>query len=213
MAAFLTPVGALADGGFSVHPVTVEARGGLAAITVENDGDRRIYLTASVYDWSKGGDGSDALKESDDGIASPPAAWVPPHGSYTLRIRVPVPTGAAEGTYRLKIKQVPEGSDLAAGRIVFAVTQSLPVFSLPEGDLSPADLKATSAPGGGLLVQNSGGRHVRITEVRQGGRTLRAHVLSYVLPGSSTPIALDVPAVSGPIQVVTDQGPKTIYVR
>jgi P pilus assembly chaperone PapD len=213
LASLSTSFGALAKGGFAVHPVTVEVHGGLAAITVENEGDRRIYLTASVYDWSKTPDGKDVIAGSSEGFASPPAAWVPPHGAYTLRVKVPIPSGTAEGAYRLKIKQVPEAEDLAAGRIVFAVTQILPVFSLPDREQAPPDLHGVIIAGPALSISNAGGRHSRITEIRQGGRILRSHVLAYVLPGSSTLVGLESPAVQGSIQIVTDQGPKTIQVR
>jgi P pilus assembly chaperone PapD len=38
--------------GFDARPVTIETRGGnVAAITVTNPGDRKIYLQNSVQEW------------------------------------------------------------------------------------------------------------------------------------------------------------------
>ena len=39
--------------GFDARPVTIETRDGMASVVITNPGDRRIYLEAQIYDWSR----------------------------------------------------------------------------------------------------------------------------------------------------------------
>jgi fimbrial chaperone protein len=195
--------------GFDVRPVTLEAHQGAASFTVSNPGDSRVYIETTVYAWSKDGAGRDVLTESSDAIVSPPAMWMPPHGSYLVRVRLPLPAPGREGTYRVAVQNVPDRSQIVGGHIVFAVTQSLPAFSEPE-DLPPPDLHG-SLEGGRLYISNSGGRRARISGISQDGKTLAQGLLGYSLGGAR--LGLDVQVHAGRIEVATDMGMRTLDVH
>jgi P pilus assembly chaperone PapD len=51
--------------GFDARPVTIETRGGnVAAITVTNPGDHKIYLQNSVQEWRQDPSGQDTLSDT-----------------------------------------------------------------------------------------------------------------------------------------------------
>src|SRR5713101_4062457 len=123
--------------GFDARPVTIETHGGnVASITITNPGDRKIYLQNSVQEWHQDASGHDVLTESAAAIISPPGMWIPPGATYNLRV------------------QLPHKSEIQAGRIVFAVTQSLPAFSEPT-QLTPAVLRAHLVDLQHLLITNN----------------------------------------------------------
>lgn len=202
---------ARADGGFDVRPTLIETRTGLASVTIDNPNDHRIYLSTAIYDWSKDASGADTLVESQAAMASPPAMWVSPHSSYTLRVQLPPAADGIERAFRVLIKQVPARSDMAAGRIVFAVTQSLPAFSKPE-ELRPMALSGRLV-GGNLVLSNSGGTHARLVGVHQDGRTLGSGLIGYVLPQSVLTLHLEAAIHPGRVELDTDQGTRTVDIR
>ena len=195
--------------GFDVRPVTIEAHDGQASFTVSNPGDIKIYMAVTVNEWTQDAGGRDVLRESSTAIASPPGMWVGPRSSYMVRLRFPVPTGERESSYRVSVQNVPDRSQIAAGRVVFAVTQNLPAFSQP-ANLSPPDLRG-SLDGGKLRLTNNGGRRARISGVAQDGRKLAEGLLGYALGGSS--LMLDVRPHAGRVEVATDLGMRTLDIR
>ena len=194
---------------FDVRPVTIEARNGSASFTVSNPGDTRVYIETSVYSWSMDAAGKDVLVEAGDAVSSPPAMWIPPHGSYLVRLVLPKASGNREGNYRVAVQNVPDRMEITAGRVVFSVTQRLPAFSEPD-DLAPPDLHA-SLEGGHLMIVNNGGRRARISGVAQDGKVLAQGLLGYALGGYK--LALDVRVHPGRIEVGTDQGMRTLDAR
>ena len=194
---------------FDVRPVTIEAHGGAGSFTVTNPGDVRIYIETTVYDWTKDAEGRDRTVESRTAIASPPAMWLPPHASYLVRLRLPMSADGKEGTYRIAVQNVPDRSEITAGRVVFALTQNLPGFSEPD-DLAPPDLKA-HLEGSRFYIDNAGGRRARISQVSQNGKTLSKGLLGYALGGSK--LGLDLPVRPGRVDVDTDLGTRSLDVR
>ncbi|MDQ2802218.1 MAG: fimbria/pilus periplasmic chaperone [Pseudomonadota bacterium] len=159
-AALTATLPARADG-FDARPVTIETRDGLGSIVITNPGDRRIYLETQVYDWSEDAAGQNVLAESDTAIASPPAMWVGPHSTYNLRVKLPGGAPGQERAFRVMIRQLPNRSDIRAGHIVFALTQSLPAFAEP-ADMPPPALGGRFTDGRHILISNDGGRRARI---------------------------------------------------
>jgi len=212
-AAFMALVSspARADG-FDARPVIIETRDGLGAIVITNPGDRRIYLETIVYDWSQDVAGHDVLAEADAAIASPPAMWVGPHSTYNLRVRLPVSEGGRERAYRVLIKQLPDRSDITAGRIVFALTQSLPAFAEP-ADLQPPALRGRLVDARHILISNDGGRRARIANIAQDGHIVAPGLNGYALSHSAVEILLPSPVHAGAIDLETDAGRKTLALR
>lgn len=207
----VAPRPAAADG-FEVRPVLIETRGGrIGSLAVTNPGDRRIYLETSVFDWRQDASGQDVLTESAAAIASPPAMWVEPRSTYTLRIQLP-PATDRELAFRVIVQQVPDRSEFRAGRIVFAVTQRLPAFSEPP-ELAPPALHARMLDARHLLITNDGGRRVRLADVKLDGRVVASGLVGYALAHSSVAIPLTAPAHPGTVEVETDLGRRVVDVR
>ena len=198
--------------GFDARPVTIETRDGSGAVVVTNPGDRRIYLEADVYDWSQDAAGHDSLTESETAIASPPALWVGPHSTYNLRVKLPGGAPGQERAFRVLIKQLPNRSDIVAGRIVFALTQSLPAFVEP-ADLQPPALRGRFVSARQLLVSNDGGRRARLANLVQDGRVVAPGLVGYALSHSTVAILLPSPIHPGTVEVETDVGHRTLDVR
>jgi len=207
----VAPFSARAEG-FDARPVIVETRDGLGAIVITNPGDRKIYLETLVYDWSQDAAGHDVLQESAAAIASPPAMWVGPHSTYNLRVKLPVSEGGRERAYRVLIKQLPDRSDITAGRIVFALTQSLPAFAEP-ADLQPPALGGRLIDARHILISNSGGRRARISNIAQDGRVVAPGLNGYALSYSALEILLPSAVHAGAIELETDAGRRTLAVR
>src|SRR6266851_3813548 len=191
--------------GFDARPVTIEARGGnVASITVTNPGDRKIYLQNSVHDWHQDGSGRDVLTESSTAIISPPGMWMPPGATYNLRVQLP-PASDRELAFRVILQQLPDKSEIQAGRIVFAVTQSLPAFSEPT-QLTPAALRAHLVDPHHLMITNDGGRRARLADIKAGGQLVGPGLVGYALAHSSVLVALKSPVRGGSVEIETDQG-------
>lgn len=198
--------------GFDARPVTIETRDGLASVVLTNPGDRKIYLETQIYGWSQDAAGQNVLSESDTAIASPPAMWMGPHSTYNLRVKLPGGSPGQERAYRVMIKQLPDRSDIQAGRIVFALTQSLPAFVEP-ADLAPPALRGRFTDARRILISNDGGRRARLANITQDGRVVAPGLIGYALGRSTLAIVLPASIHPGAIEVETDVGRRTVEVR
>ena len=198
--------------GFDARPVTIETHGGnVASITVTNPGDRKIYLQNSVHEWRQNPSGQDVLTESSAAIVSPPGMWVQPGATYNLRIQLP-PANDRELAFRVILQQLPDKSEIQSGRIVFAVTQSLPAFAEP-AQPTPATLRARLVDPRHLLVTNEGGRRARLADIKADGQIVGPGLVGYALAHSSVLVALRTPVRAGKVDIDTDQGHRTIELR
>lgn len=198
--------------GFDARPVTIETRGGnIASITVTNPGDRKIYLENSVHEWRQDPSGRDVLSDTPAAVISPPGIWVQPGATYNLRIQLP-PATERELAFRVQLQQLPDKSDIQAGRIVFAVTQMLPAFSEPT-EMAPAALRARLVDAQHVLVSNDGGRRARLSDIKADGRIVAPALAGYALAHSSVLVALKSPVRPGKIEVDTDQGRRVLELR
>jgi P pilus assembly chaperone PapD len=199
--------------GFEIRPLLIETRDGNAAITLTNPTNRRIYVRGEVLDWSQDPSGRDVLTRADDAIASPPATWIEPSGTYVFRIRLPAPrSGEAERAFRLDFQQLPSREDLGAGRVVFSVTQRLPAFYQAR-DGQPPSLRARLINDRTLLIYNDGERRARLSDVSQSGRVLAPGLVGYALPKSAVRVSVPAGTNRSRIEVQTDLGPRAIDVR
>jgi fimbrial chaperone protein len=198
--------------GFDARPVTIETHGGnVASITVTNPGDRKIYLQNSVHEWRQNPSGQDVLTESSAAIVSPPGMWVQPGATYNLRIQLP-PANDRELAFRVILQQLPDKSEIQSGRIVFAVTQSLPAFAEP-AQPTPATLRARLVDPRHLLITNDGGRRARLADIKADGQIVGPGLVGYALAHSSVLVALRTPVRAGKVDIETDQGRRTVELR
>ena len=198
--------------GFDARPVTIETRGGnVASITVTNPGDRRIYLENSVHEWRQDASGKDVLTESNAAIVSPPGMWVQPGATYNLRIQLP-PASDRELAFRVILQQLPDKSEIQAGHIVFAVTQSLPAFAEP-AQPTPASLHGRIIDAHHLLITNDGGRRARLADVKADGQLVGPGLVGYALAHSSVLVTLRSPVRAGRVEIETDLGRRIVDLR
>jgi fimbrial chaperone protein len=198
--------------GFDARPVTIETHGGnVASVTVTNPGDRKIYLQNSVHDWRQDPSGQDVLTESAAAIVSPPGMWIQPGATYNLRIQLP-PANDREVAYRVILQQLPDKSEIQAGRIVFAVTQSLPAFAEP-AQPTPAMLRARLVDPRHLLITNDGGRRARLADIKADGQVVGPGLVGYALAHSSVLVAVKSPVRAGKVEIDTDQGRRVVDIR
>jgi len=192
--------------------VTIETHGGnVASITITNPGDRKIYLQNSVHEWHQDASGHDVLTESSAAIISPPGMWIQPGATYNLRIQLPSASDR-ELAFRAILQQLPDKSEIQAGRIVFAVTQSLPAFSEP-AQLTPPALWGRLIDPQHLLITNDGGRRARLADIKADGQLVGPGLVGYALAHSSVLVALRSPVRAGKIEIETDQGRRIVDLR
>ncbi len=184
----------------------------MGLVVVTNSGERRIYLESQVLDWSQDGSGAEHVVESETALASPPAMWVPPRSSYTMRIRLPPGSADVERAFRVMIKQLPERSEVVGGRVVFALTQNLPAFVVPPNPSAPV-LTARIMDPRRVLIQNAGGRRARLTKITQDGHVLASGLIGYALARGGLAVPLVSPIHAGTLDVETDVGHRDISVR
>ena len=202
----------LRAGGFDARPVTIETRGGnVAAITVTNPGDHKIYLQNAVHEWRQDASGRDVLTESPAAIISPPGMWIQPGATYNLRVQLP-PADDRELAFRVILQQLPEKSEIQAGRIVFSVTQSLPAFSEP-AQLTPAALRARLVDPQHLMITNDGGRRARLADIKAEGQLVGPGLVGYALARSTVLVTLKSPIRATKIEIETDQGSRIVELR
>ena len=212
MAFLLASSPLLLAAGFDARPVTIETHSGnVASITVSNPGDRKIYLQNSVHEWHQDASGRDVLTESSVAIISPPGMWLQPGATYNLRIQLPAASDR-ELAFRVILQQLPDKSEIQAGRIVFAVTQSLPAFSEPTQP-TPATLHGRVVDPRYLLITNEGGRRARLADLKVNGQVVGPGLVGYALAHSSVLVGLKSPVRAGRIEVDTDQGRRVIELR
>ena len=135
-----------------------------------------------------------------------------PHSTYNLRIKLPSGAPGQERAFRVVVKQLPDRSDIVAGRVVFALTQSLPAFAEP-ADLQPPALRARLIDAQRILILNDGGRRARLANIAQDGRIVAPGLVGYALSRSTLAVALLTPIRPGSIEVETDVGRRTLEVR
>lgn len=169
-------------------------------------------MEAQIYDWSSNAAGNPVLAESPTAIASPPAIWVPPHSSYSLRVRLAPSGPGQERAYRVIVRQLPERSDIAAGRITLALGQSLPAFVEPT-DITLPSVTARIIGPQQLMLANAGGRRLQIANVSQDGRVVAKGLAGYVLGRSNLAVRTSALVHPGQIEAETDLGPRNFELR
>jgi len=178
------------------------------AIALTNLAAAPVSLQIRIFKWSQV-DGADVLTPTTDVVASPPATTIPPGAAYTIRVmriaRTPV---AASENYRLLIDEIPKPIDPVTTMrgVTMVMRTSLPVFFTPAKAVGHVVWTLTSDHAGvHLLGTNSGGRHVKLSdlaiETPAGRLALGGNLAGYILPGTGRrfdlqPAAGDAPMVA-----------------
>ncbi|HHI81784.1 MAG TPA: molecular chaperone [Rhizobiales bacterium] len=177
-----------------VRPVLVDvtAPGASSILTLSNTGAETVNAQVRVFKWTQK-NGKDRLTPTRDVVASPPFVKMKPGRTYNLRIiRVSKKPVNGEEAYRLLVDQLPDVKPKGKTTVKFNIRYSIPVF-FSQANASRPSLSwtyANSGKGFVLTARNSGGRRMRIANLRLKSGTGHSWTISkglagYALAGST----------------------------
>jgi fimbrial chaperone protein len=181
----------------SVLPVIIQMAPGqrAAALTLVNQGSVQSAVQIRTFVWSQPG-GHDQLTPSDELLASPPLATIPPGGTQIVRLALRQPPQGHEATYRILIDQIPPPAEPGVVRVTLRL--SLPIFAEGETRVAPhLQFHIERDAGQSYLVAlNDGSRHETLRDITlttsDGNKlTTEAHASPYVLAGATRRWRLD----------------------
>jgi fimbrial chaperone protein len=190
---------------FTVAPIraTLSSQASSTLITVSNPTQSPLNVQLSGFVWSLDPSGESHLESTEDLLFFPLLLEVPPHAERRVRIGAMVPFGKVEKSYRLILEELQSPQKLSGPHIQFLARFSIPVFLAPD-KLEKALRIADASWAGGRLsfrVENRGNVHapphkLRVSGRDAGGGEIFARELDdwYLLPGSSRPFTVELPA-------------------
>lgn len=150
----------------TVSPVTIQMVPGQVStsLSVISHDTSETALQARIYAWTQA-DGVDQMSESDNVLASPPLATIPPGGTQVIRLILRHPPQGQEATYRIILDQIPPPA--APGMVRIALRLSIPIFAEPATRVAAHLLFRVerSATGTSLVVTNDGNRHEMLHDI------------------------------------------------
>jgi fimbrial chaperone protein len=153
--------------GIMVAPINVQMGPGQSAtvLTVINQGDRETSFQIRAFGWQQTQSGDDQLVPTDDLLASPPLATLPPGATQIVRLVLRHPPQKREATYRILFDQLTPPAQ--PGLVHVALRLSIPVFAEPPDRLTPqVQWRIENRDGHPWLVAvNSGSRHETFTDM------------------------------------------------
>jgi fimbrial chaperone protein len=188
---FLLACGAAMAQSLTVLPVTIQMAPGRMAtvLTIINQGDIETAVQVRTFAWNQP-DGNDQLTASEEVLASPPLATIPPGATQVVRLVLRRPPQGQEASYRILLDQIPPAA--APGTVRVALRLSIPIFAEPATRVSPhvqfhIERDAVQAY---LVAINDGGHHEKIRDIAvatSDGSALRteASASPYVLAGAT----------------------------
>lgn len=203
--------------GVSPLSVTFSGKQKSSVVTVVNEDSRPVMLRIKAMAWSQDGDGRDNYSDTNDLVFFPKRLELAPGEKRVIRVGINSPDAAAEKAYRLYVEELPPAvmTEDDSTKLSVLVTFGLPIFVVPEQ--ADADLQLehiTTADGVlHLTVNNSGGRHARLSRiVLQDGTVLTDAIDGrYIFPGIRKQYSIAVPTAycSGKtetLEIETEQG-------
>ena len=190
---FAGSMAAVAQGAsLRVAPVTLQLEAPQQAthLTVRNDGAAPMSVQARIYRWSQA-NGEDVLEPTDAVVVSPPIATLAPGAQSVIRVvRVARAELRGEESYRVLVDELPDPARARGGAVTLVVRHSIPVFFSAADRPHAVEWRAAPEAGGiRLSARNTGGRHLRIANLKlsAGGAVMAARdgLVGYVLSGAS----------------------------
>ncbi len=195
----------------SVSPIRLDvpAPSSSASVTLRNEAALPINIQIRIFKWVLK-NGVDFYEETEDVVATPPVATVPPGGSALVRI---VRTGAApvvgEEPYRLIVDEIPDANRVRNVGVTVALRYAIPVF-FRNGDASQPKLAWSIRTVGGkrmLVATNDGDKSSRIAKLSLDKTVLYAGLAGYVLGHSTRMWPLPAKASGARVTAESDNGP------
>ncbi len=185
--AAVIPGAALASGGLSVSPITLEFAGGGSAkvMEVSNPGDSTTDVQIRLFAWSNAGT-EDKYAPSADIAFSPPMFRLAPGARQVVRLAALKPGGDKEQAYRLFVDQLPSAQ--AQNGVQMPVRMVLPLFVQPQAS-GPRGQDAALAALTWRVAFDASRRKARLTATNDGPRRVRLENLAFVRDGKPQVIA------------------------
>jgi len=132
---------------------------------LKNTGSEQIKAQIRIFKWIQR-NGKDELIPTRDVVASPPLVNITPSGSSIVRIvRVSKTPTNGEEAYRLIVDQLPNKTKRSGVAVTLQMRYSIPVFFGANSGDEPKLAWTVKANGSNLIVQNTGKRRVRVSEL------------------------------------------------
>ncbi|WP_340588967.1 fimbrial biogenesis chaperone [Erythrobacter alti] len=182
----------------NVTPLSLSLPSGQSAtqMLVRNQGEDRLAIQLRVFEWTQV-DGEDHYAEAEDIIVSPSIVRIEPGQAQSFHVLSRSEHQAGrEGRYRVVIDELPGTTVARSGTAQTRLRLTLPLFTGSD-TVAPASPQFVVQPGK-LLIGNSGGRVLRLTnlEVNAAGQPVdlgAEAALQYVFSNSwvSIPLPID----------------------
>ena len=195
----------------SVSPIRLDvpAPGSSGSMTLRNEAALPVNIQIRIFKWVLK-DGEDFYEETDNVVATPPVATVPPGGSALVRIvRTANASVIGEESYRLIVDEIPDANRVRNVGVNVALRYAIPVFYL-NGDASQAKLAWSIRTVSGkrmLVATNTGDKSSRIAKLRLDKTVIQAGLAGYVLGHSTRMWPLPAKASGARVLADTDSGP------
>ena len=159
-------------------------------LSLFNDDVAPLNVQVRVFRWRQV-DGKDVLEPTSGVVVSPPIAKVAPGATRTVRIvRLDPKLPVQQETYRLIVDELPPPLSEGGRQVTLLMRHSIPLFFAASADRAKVEWRLIRPETGpALSVVNSGGRHLRVSNLRilgADGAVLieRKGLVGYALPGS-----------------------------
>lgn len=175
-----------------VSPVGLDLPVGQNAATLSlfNDDVAPLNVQVRVFRWRQV-DGKDVLEPATGVVVSPPISKVAPGTARTIRVvRLDAKLPDHQEAYRLIVDELPPPLSEGGRQVTLLMRHSIPLFFAAGADKAKVEWRlAREADGQALTAVNSGGRHLRVSNLRvidSTGQVLteRKGLVGYALPGS-----------------------------
>ncbi|NRO94632.1 fimbria/pilus periplasmic chaperone [Paraburkholderia sp. NMBU_R16] len=175
----------------TVLPIAVQMVPGqmTSILRIINQGDSETTIQIRTFAWSQP-EGKDQLTTSDEVLASPPLAMIPPGDTQIVRLVLRRRPLGREATYRILLDQLPPPA--APGTVRIALRLSIPIFAQPQTRAVP-HLQfhiESNARQASLVALNDGGSHEAIRDIALtasdgSGLKVETNASPYVLAGTT----------------------------
>lgn len=160
--------------------------------TLQNDGDRSIYVQIRSVGWQQV-NGEDQLPRTSNVFVNPPMLTIPAHGEQKIRvIRLLKQPITSEETYKLMIDELPPDiSTRKPNQVEFITRYILPVFFVSKTKLAPNVTWSAKRSGNEpiLTATNTGTGHLKVSDIEifSGSKVIfsKKELIGYVLAKSS----------------------------
>ena len=195
----------------SVSPIRIDvpAPASSASVNLRNEAALPVNIQIRIFKWVLK-NGEDFYEESDDVVATPPVATVPPAGSALVRI-VRTSNGPVTGeeSYRLIVDEIPDANRIRNSGVNMALRYVIPVFFINGDAVQPKLVWSIRTEGAKrmLAATNTGDRSSRISNLRLDKTVLFGGLAGYVLGHSTRMWPLPAKVSGGRVTADSNNGP------